>query len=77
MTINKIKKLRIEPTVREFMKGSDKTLSSRKKKEVSCVLSAKASKGKKWSNVHFENRKYIGKLYLKPFEKVGADVTLQ
>lgn len=48
MTINKMKKLRIEPTVRKFMKGSDKTLSSRKKKnEVSCVLSAKASKGKK------------------------------
>lgn len=48
MVINKMKKLRIEPSVREFMIGSDKALSSRKKKkEVSCVLSAKASKGKK------------------------------
>lgn len=60
------------------MKGSDKTLSSRKEeKEVSRVLSATDIKRKKGSNFHFENRKDVGNLYLKSFEKVGADPTLQ
>lgn len=61
------------------MKSSDKALSSRKeKKEVSRVLSATDIKRKKKGLIFIlKTGSYAGKLYLKSFEKVSADPTLQ
>lgn len=78
MSIYKMEKLRIEPSVKEFMRDFVKTLLSRKEertreRNVSCIKCNRYQRKTKRSDVHFENRNYIEKLCIKPFEKAQAD----
>lgn len=72
MSIDKMGKLRLEPSVKEFMKDSVRPEGGEnRRKSISCIKRS-ISKGKVGSEVHLKTGSIL-KNFPKPFEKFGAD----